>query len=167
MLYYAFTIFRDEDSSNDIIQVLTNPTQPESDESNIENSTHTTKQIYDKNCQSKLNELPKEQTEVKNCPSKRDLTKEWVQIEGLGRCSLDLIAVICYTKLHTILGEKINYRNKFLTHRITSYLGELVYKGATKYRNRGHIKRIKLPNCKVLKTSPFPLETVIVGKSTD
>lgn len=159
MLYYAFTIFRDEDSSNDIIQVLTNPTQPESDESNIENSTHTTKQIYDKNCQSKLNELPKEQTEVKNCPSKRDLTKEWVQIEGLGRCSLDLIAVICYTKLHTILGEKINYRNKFLTHRITSYLGELVYKGATKYRNRGHIKRIKLPNCKVLKTSPFPLET--------
>ena len=92
-------------------------------------------------------------------PSKRDLTKEWVQVDGLGKCSLDLIAVICYTKLHTILGEKIHYRNKFLIHRITSYLGELVYTGVTKYRSRGHIKRIKLPNCKVLKTPTFSGDT--------
>ena len=132
--------------------------------------TETTKEIYDKNCQAQSSETEKYQTSTRSDikssetqkretrveePSKRDLTKEWVQIDGLGRCSLDLIAVICYTKLHTILGEKIHYRNKFLTHRITSYLGELVYKGVTKYRNRGHIKRIKLPNCKVLKTPTF------------
>ena len=132
--------------------------------------TENTKELYEKNCQVQSNQTEKysRSDEIKSSetqklennvvieePSKRDLTKEWVQVDGLGRCSLDLIAVICYTKLHTILGEKIHYRNKFLTHRITSYLGELVYKGVTKYRNRGHIKRIKLPNCKVLKTPTF------------
>ncbi|KAI6649641.1 hypothetical protein LOD99_6645 [Oopsacas minuta] len=172
---------RGEDPSNELnLQVPTNTnttlTQQESEESiltDVDNPTtnHVTKELYEKNCQSKS--ITKEQIEttsnLKNIekrknentieePSKRDLTKEWVQIEGLGRCSLDLIAVICYTKLHIILGEKINYRNKLLTHRITSYLGELVYKGATKYRNRGHIKRIKLPNCKVLKTPTFTVD---------
>ena len=133
-------------------------------------------QLYEQNCQ-KLSENeddlydidPKnlDDKNVGESPIKRDLTKESVRIEGVGRCSLDLVAVICYTKLYISLGEKINSRNKDVLQRITVYLGELVYQGTTKYRHKGHTKRFKIPICKGLK-SPFPMgETQKLKLQTD